>query len=215
MKRILTIVLGLAMVACMARGAAAKDEEKKPGIDLKALEKDLCVGDKAIAMIMNDVFNEFVTRAMYDPAIYETMGIKSEDEAVKKSAEDMAAAKADVLKETPEFVSCKTQAREMSCESVFDKIAREGFMGMPPEASPDAKKLAGIAGKMGINNCVMVSMTAQGKNEESPSTAEVYFGQIGGKTNAFFLYPVDETTGEPGESLVAPKSEEPKPDSEK
>jgi hypothetical protein len=196
MKKTLTIIAGLALVAGLgltgcnkAKDGATKDGGGAAAVD--TIKKDICTPEKLMDIVMSDAIIEFMTRATYDKAANEALGIKSEDEAVKKNKEESAKTKADMKNNAFEFESCGAETKEVKCEDAYAAIAKE--LGAGGVIKVDEKKIVDIGTKMGIKNCSQITLTSKMKKKatdtEAPAETKksMYMGETGGKVQVFYL----------------------------
>jgi hypothetical protein len=193
MRKMFAVIFCIAVAAsvsfngCKKAGEADKKAagktEEKPKIDLKVIEKDFCDVKKMTGLLYSDAFGEFMGRAQYAAELSSRKPEKTEEDYVKNVVGDM---KQDMGGEM--FSACgKVEAKEIKCEDAFKQLAAERYGPGKMVRNDPEKAVAAIGEKMGITNCVMLSVTATSTSTNKEDTGKVYAGDFKGTMQAFWV----------------------------
>lgn len=191
MKRILLVsTLVLVVFSQIAKSEERSDAYMK---QLATIEKDMCVAESFMDLVMAGPFAEFTARLLYRSDLRAFLG---EDMTEDKFVESM---QKEIVAQRPEtadpFTMCEIKSEPVACENTYKDIADAGGpSGIAEGDTVTVDDVADVFKVLGITDCALMHGRAQIEGEDAPMLGTFYAGMINGKLNIFYLVTEKETT---------------------
>ena len=170
--------------------------EERSGAYMKQLadiEKDMCVAESFMDLVMAGPFAEFTARLLYRTDLRSFLGEGMTEDAF---VENM---RKEVIAQRPEkaepFTMCEMKSEPVACEDTYKGIADAGGpSGIAEGDTVTVDDVADVFKVLGITDCALMHGRAHVEGEDAPMLGTFYAGMINGKLNIFYLVTEKEST---------------------